>query len=259
MNELICLFRSRVGFPENERITFNRLDVLLEQSAKNIPFENLCIVEKRTSPISIENLVEKLLIRKEGGLCYELNPLLHHILVEQGFNAVLTRGVVFNHTAGSYVTTGRTHVAMLLHHNDQTYLIDTGFGGNLPLKPVPLSGEAISSNNGSFKASKIQTVHGDYVLEMKLKYKDTDWQIGYAFDSKQMVRDFSELNEIQTIIAEHPQSTFNKHPLLTKRTDRGSITLTDSSFTQWIDGTMVKERIDHTTYKQYLRQYFKMG
>jgi len=256
MNNISRRFLGKVGFPDHERIAFHQLDALLEQTAKSIPFENLRIIANRTRPISMENLVDKVLVRKEGGLCYELNPLLHQILVEQGFHAVLTRGTVFNQTKGAYAATGSTHVAILLHHRDQTYLVDTGFGGNLPLKPVPLSGDVATSSNGSFKVSEVHTAYGDYVLEMKLKNKDDDWRIGYAFHSGQAVRDFSELNQIQSIIVEHPQSSFNKHPLLTKRTDRGSMTLTDSSFTQWINGTMTKESINHSVYKQYLRQYF---
>jgi arylamine N-acetyltransferase len=39
----------------------------------------------------------------------------------------------------------RTHVASLLQYDGQMYLVDTGFGGNLPLKPVPLNGETTSS------------------------------------------------------------------------------------------------------------------
>ncbi|WP_051186046.1 arylamine N-acetyltransferase [Neobacillus bataviensis] len=82
--------------------------------------------------------------RNEGGLCYELNPIFYFYLKENGFNAVLTDGVVYNHAADEYHQLGRTHVTILLNHEEQSYLIDTVFGGNLPLKPVPLSGETIS-------------------------------------------------------------------------------------------------------------------
>jgi N-hydroxyarylamine O-acetyltransferase len=71
----------------------------------------------------------------------------------------------------------RTHVTILLQHEGQTYLVDTGFGGNL--------------------------------------YKDTDWKIGYAFDTKRPLENLSELNEVQGIIVEHKESRFNKPPLIT--------------------------------------------
>jgi N-hydroxyarylamine O-acetyltransferase len=45
-------------------------------------------------------------------------------------------------------------VTILIYHGDETYLIDTGFGSNLPLKPVPLSGETTVSNNGELELIK---------------------------------------------------------------------------------------------------------
>ncbi|WP_267897279.1 hypothetical protein [Peribacillus saganii] len=38
-----------------------------------------------------------------------------------------------------------------------------------------------------------------------------------------------------------PGSAFNKKPLLTKLTDLGNFTLTDTSFTEWKDGKVEKE------------------
>jgi N-hydroxyarylamine O-acetyltransferase len=256
MSELNAMFRKRIGLLEDETITFESLDRVLEKTAQTIPFENLCIIAKKTYDISKENLVDKILVRNEGGLCYELNSILYFFLIENGFQAVLTRGVVCHNETQEYLTIGRTHVTILLNHGEQTYLVDTGFGGNLPLTPVPLSGETVSSANGEFRVNKVNSEHGDYVIEMKLRHKDTDWRIGYAFDSRKPVSDIAEFNAIQKIIAEHEESSFNKHPLLTRRTNGGNLTLTDSSFTQWDHGKVTKEKIDRARFNELLLQYF---
>jgi N-hydroxyarylamine O-acetyltransferase len=256
MQKLTPLFHKRIGMPYNEPITFEKLAVVLEKTAQNIPFENLTLIENKTRSITKENIINKIIERNEGGLCYELNPLFYFYLIENGFNAVLTNGVVYNHAVGEYHQLGRTHVTVLLNHEEQTYLIDTGFGGNLPLKPVPLSGETISSYNGEFRIRKVDHEYGDYCLEMKLNHKDTDWKIGYAFDSRNSIVDVANLNVIQTIIAEHPKSSFNKHPLITRLTHNGNITLTDTTFTQWEDGILSKETIDHVKFKELAKQHF---
>ncbi|MGG4448203.1 arylamine N-acetyltransferase family protein [Brevibacillus porteri] len=256
MSELNALFRKRIGMPENETITFDTLDRLLDLTALAIPFENLCIVDERTRVISRQSIMEKILVRNEGGLCYELNPMLYFFLLENGFDAHLIRGVVYRQNVGEYYTIGRTHATILLTYEGQTYLLDTGFGSNLPLKPVPLTGETVSSRNGEFRIKKEQTEYGDYVLEMKLRHKDTDWRIGYTFDSQKLVADETELNEIQTIIADHEQSPFNKSPLLTQLTERGNVTLTNTSFTQWVDGVVTKEEIDNARFKELAKQHF---
>lgn len=258
MSELDALFRKRIGIPEQEEITFEALDHILEKTAQIIPFENLCIIQNKTNAITKENIINKILVKNEGGLCYELNVIFYFFLLENGFDAALVRGVIYDQTAEEYMTYGRTHVTILVTRDNQTYLVDTGFGGNLPLKPVPLTGEKVTSNNGEFRIKKGNSEHGDYVLEMKLKYKDTAWRVGYTFDSKAPVNDISEFNEIQTIIAEHEQSPFNKKPLITRLTTEGNVILTDTSFTQWMNGTVTKEEIDNVRYKELLKQHFGM-
>lgn len=256
MTELNTLFRKRIRFPENEKITFEKLDKVLERTAKTIPFENLSIIANQPTDITKQNLVNKLLVKNEGGLCYELNSLLYFFLVENGFNIVLVRGVVYNQETQKWPTIGRTHVTNLLTYNGQIYLVDTGFGGNLPLKPVPLNGEIVISANGEFRIKKVDNDYGDYLLEIKLKHKHRNWKIGYAFDSKLPVKDISELNEIPKILIENPESPFNKNPLITRLTDKGQLTLTDTSFTQWIDGKVMKETIGNGRFKQLAKQHF---
>ena len=257
ITELNTLFRKRIHYPIQAKITFQQLDTILEETAKSIPFENLCVIENTFTDLTKENLLNKMLVKNEGGLCYELNSLFYLFLIENQFDAVLARGVVYNQDKEQYQTIGRTHVVILVSHKDTTYVIDTGFGGNLPLKPVPLSGEVVVSSNGEFRVKEAVSPHGDYILEMKLKHKHSGWKTGYAFDSRDHIKDVTLLNDIQTIIAKHSDSPFNKHPLLTRRTDDGNVTLTDTSFTHWKDGELTKEEIDHEGYKKFLNIWFE--
>ncbi len=253
------LFRNRIGIPAEETITFQHLPNVLLKTAKAIPFENLRIIENKTRSITKENVIDKMLVKQEGGLCYELNALLYFFFVENGFNAELVRGVVYNNDKKEWLTLGSTHVAVLLRHDEQTYLVDTGFGSNLPLKPVPLNGEVITSSNGEFRIKQSDNDHGNYVLELKLAHKDKDWRIGYTFDSKRPVKNVADFNEIQTILIEDDASPFNKNSLVTKFTDDGTITLTDTSLTQWINGKYSKEKIDHKQFNDLAKQHFGLA
>ncbi|SEN01698.1 N-hydroxyarylamine O-acetyltransferase [Mesobacillus persicus] len=255
MSDLNVLFRKRIGFPEEE-LTFEKLDELLVRTAEKIPFENLCIMENRTRGLSNEIVMDKILLQNEGGLCYELNYILYLFLQENGFDTSLVRGVVFNQMKQEWSKTGKTHVANLVQHNGKFFLVDTGFGGNLPLKPVPLSGETVSSATGDFRVEPVKNEHGDYLVHIKLNHKDQDWKIGYVFDSMDHVKSVEELEEIQTIIKEHPESAFNKRPLITKLTSKGNMTLTTDSFTEWEDGQEKKKGMDEKTFKEYKRMYF---
>ncbi len=256
MTKLNSLFRKRIGFPEHEALTFDKLDDVLEKTAKEIPFENICILNNTASEPSKENLTQKILEKYEGGLCYELNPLLYYFLVENNWDASLTRGIIYGGSSQSWSPTGKTHVVILLQNSGQTYLVDTGFGGNLPLKPVPLNEGIVTSSNGQFRVRRASTDYGDYVFEMKLKHKDKDWRTGYAFDSRQSVADQGELAKIQQIIMEHEASAFNKGPLLTRLTDTGNITLTESSLTEWKDGKIQKLPVTQRDFNKLVQEHF---
>jgi N-hydroxyarylamine O-acetyltransferase len=256
MSDINSLFRERIGMSKNEGISFEDLDKVLEKTANSIPFENLCIMEKRMKPLTKENVTDKILLEREGGLCYELNSILHLFLKANDFDTTLIRGVVFDPMKQEWSRTGKTHVTNLVRHNGKEYLVDAGFGGNLPLKPVPLTGEVVSSRNGDFRAERAETEHGDFVFYMKLKHKDQEWKIGYAFDSNDRVEDVEELNEIQSIIADHPESAYNKRPLITKLTENGHVTLTADSFTEWADGQEKKAELDEKQFNEFKKTYF---
>jgi len=255
MANVNILFRNRLDIPLERKITFENLHEVLERTAKMIPFENMRIMAEKTTEITKEYLINKLLVQKEGGLCYELNSILNLFLIENNFNAVMVRGIVYDHMNQQWNKVGQTHVTNLIYHNGQSYLVDTGFGGNLPLKPVPLNGEAVVSENGEFRVERMESEQGDYLFYMKLKYKDSDWKIGYAFDSKNTVS-FATLNEVQKKIVEHPESPFNKKPLLTRITDKGNVILSENSFIEWADGEMKKQEIDENQFQELKKAYF---
>jgi N-hydroxyarylamine O-acetyltransferase len=250
------LFRKRCGIGMDEVVRFESLGGVLERVAWSIPFENMCIMENRTAEITEQNLVRKVLERNEGGLCYELNTLLYFFLLENDFDATLYRAVTYNQMNQRWNTVGKTHVFTIIKHQDQQYIVDTGFGGNLPLKPVPLTGEIVSSSNGDFRVMQETSEYGDLIFYYKLKHKDQEWKKGYAFDSRTGFKDIESLNEVQKIIVEHPESSFNKKPLFNQLTESGSKTLTDTSYTVWIDGQTNKEEIDEDRFKRLAQENF---
>ncbi|MFP3846924.1 arylamine N-acetyltransferase, partial [Priestia filamentosa] len=125
-----------------------------------------------------------------------------------------------------------------------------------PLKPVPLTGEEVHSSNGDFRVRNIKTEHGNYIFEMKVRNKDSDWKWGYAFDALESIGEIGELNEVQDIIVNHPQSPFNKKPLITRLTHDGNVTATEQSFTEWKDGKMTKREMNRKEFEKLIQNYF---
>jgi N-hydroxyarylamine O-acetyltransferase len=258
MSNLNELFRERIGLPISAPVTLANLDTILEMTAGSIPFENLCTLSGDLNELNEGNLVEKIIRKNEGGLCYDLNGILYLFLKENGLDVQLIRGSVYAPDQKGFSPTGRTHAAIMLSEEGKRYLVDTGFGGNLPLRPVPMDGTEINSPNGEFRVKPHDSEFGDYLLEMKLKYKDEDWRMGYAFDSSEPIENVSDLSEMKKIITEHPQSPFNKKPLLTRVTANGSMVLTETSFSQWTADGVKKEAIDAECFKQLAKEYYNL-
>lgn len=259
MESFNALFYKRIGWSgqEEEAVSFEQLNDVLEQMSRTIPFENLRIMSRSTMDITKENLTHKIAVLGEGGLCYELNPLLYFFLTENGFHAELVKGTVYNHADQQFSNSRGTHAAIVLTYEDQAYIIDTGFGGSIPLKPVPFNGETVASSNGAFRIRPHDGDHGNYVLEMKLKHRDKDWRIGYAFDTMKPIHNITKgMNEIQSTIIENPNSSFNKNPIITMLTESGNITLTDTSFTIRQQDQIIKKEIDQTQFEEMKKQHF---
>lgn len=259
MTEINTLFRKRIGIPDDEKITFDMLGEILEKTAKAIPFDNVDIIENNIAEVTKENIIHKILRRHEGGLCYQLNSLLHFFLAENDFEIQMVRGIVYNQVTQDWYKFGRTHAVNLLIHKGKKYLVDTGFGINLSLQPVPLDGTSVVSSNGEFRIKRVDTERGDCIFEMKVNNRDSEWKIGFIFHSKQLVQDLSDFNDLQKIIVEEPESPFNKNYLLAQLTDEGHMTLTDTSFTRFANGETVKEKIDGAMFKKLAQKYFKWG
>ncbi|KKK33501.1 hypothetical protein WN59_12210 [Salinicoccus sediminis] len=251
MNDLNMMFRKRIRLQTNFQIAFENLENVLELTAQALPFENTAVMFNRTNAISRDNLIEKMLIQNEGGLCYELNPLLHLFLSENDFDSAMYYGRVHNGT--DFGT--KTHVMFLVKHGRRAYLIDTGFGGNLPLRPVPMNGDTVHSRNGSFKVTEVSDGH---VLMMNLATSQKGWIPGYKFYLNDPVAGIGELDRVQKIIKESETSPFNKEPLITAFTEAGRHTLTDKNYTIWADGHVKKTEVLPGQFYELAEKYFNL-
>ncbi|MGD7043433.1 arylamine N-acetyltransferase family protein [Jeotgalibacillus proteolyticus] len=245
------LFRKRIGFPMDQPLDFAHLHSILEKTAYSIPFENRAIMKKERNDLTEEFIVQKLLTLKQGGLCYELNTVLFLFLAENGFQVSMMKGRVFNADTMTWSAIGKTHAAIKLTYENRDYLIDTGFGGNLPLAPVPFTGESVETSNGRFR---IRSREDDFILEMVVRHKDDDWRTGYAFTPEPV--DISSWNELRDQLIDEELSPFNKQLLITQLTKEGNKTLTNKTFTQWANGENKKEEIREENFTRLAKLHF---
>lgn len=116
--------------------TKESMDKLVCGSLYNIPFETIDIYDlgKEVS-LEIPDLFEKIVVKKRGGFCFELNGLLFAVMKSLGFEcySVAVR-IMFE---GEFPATGhRTSIVTL--PDGKRCVVDIGFGGPAPITALYL-------------------------------------------------------------------------------------------------------------------------
>ena len=114
------------------------LRTLHEAHLLAIPFENLSIHYGQPIIMRDEALYDKIVRRRRGGFCYELNGLFAWLLRRLGFAVTLLSARVAQADGG--FTPAFDHMALLVHNlEDADWLADVGFGDSFrqPLRMQP--------------------------------------------------------------------------------------------------------------------------
>jgi N-hydroxyarylamine O-acetyltransferase len=99
-----------------------------------VPFENIDVQLHRPVVLDPEANYDKIVSRRRGGWCYEMNGVLGWALKEIGFDVMRLSAGVMRARAGD--TQLGNHLCLLVSL-ERPYLVDVGFGGSLA-EPLPL-------------------------------------------------------------------------------------------------------------------------
>lgn len=127
-------YLERIACSERIAPTETVLAHLQRSQLQTIAFENFDILLGRAIGLNPSALVDKLLLRRRGGYCFELNGLLLLALRAIGFEARPLLARVHLHGQAS----ARTHELLLVTVGSRLWLADVGFGGPSLRAPIPL-------------------------------------------------------------------------------------------------------------------------
>jgi len=78
----IDAYLERIGAPPPAAVTLDALAELVLAQLYSVPFENLDIAAGRRLSVDVEAIHDKIVTRRRGGFCYELNGLFAGLLRE---------------------------------------------------------------------------------------------------------------------------------------------------------------------------------
>ena len=124
----------RINYAGDTSPTVENLKALHHSHFRTIPFENFDILLGRGIDLSPDGIFRKLVLKRRGGYCFELNGLFLMALRAFGFDAraLLAR----THVTGT--PSGRGHQIALVTVGEERWIVDVGFGGGYAPGAGPL-------------------------------------------------------------------------------------------------------------------------
>lgn len=114
-------YLDRIGVVVRPPATIEALAELQWRHLRSVPFENLSIHLGEPISLTTADLFDKVVTRRRGGFCYELNGLFAQLLSTLGFTVTLLGGGVYGPDG---LGPPFDHLALLV----DGYLVDVGFG-----------------------------------------------------------------------------------------------------------------------------------
>lgn len=141
----------RIDYTGPVSVNLATLTALHRQHLRAIPYENLDVQLGRGITLDAERIFDKIVTRKRGGWCYEMNGLLVWALREIGFSVTELAAGVMREERGDEAL--GNHLALLVHL-ERDYLADAGFGDGL-LEPIALEEHEIEQGPLRFRLQKL--------------------------------------------------------------------------------------------------------
>lgn len=210
-------YLKRMGYEEPVREDEQTLNGLIRAHLEKVPFENLDVCDQGKVPSLDEgDLFDKIVGRRRGGYCFELNTLFQALLRALGFTVypVAVR-VVWNRD----ILPPISHMALVVRLSDRKYLCDVGYGGPGPKGLLRLEPSVQEMKKEQFRVRKAAA---DFLVE---RYHEGMWKAVLRFcDQPFSQQDFQVLN---FYCAVNPAVIFSHKRVVNLCTPGGSRALTD--------------------------------
>ncbi|MCL2527711.1 MAG: arylamine N-acetyltransferase [Defluviitaleaceae bacterium] len=195
----VTAYLQRIGFTGTPRPDFDTLHALQRLHLQTVPYENLDIMQGIPLSLEIEDIYEKIVTRKRGGYCFELNAIFAWLLRSIGFKVT---DYMARFLKDEPEIPMRRHRVLGVNCADGDYLCDVGVGVTVPRMPIP-----IIAGKASKQGSETYILEKDGFLGYVLyEWYRESWRKLYSFTLEpQLEQDFIA---VSFYCEKHPDSVF---------------------------------------------------
>ena len=247
-------YLERIGFDRPVQADVETLFGLHRTHLLTVPFENLDIHLGKPISLTQQALWDKIILRRRGGFCYELNGIFAWLLKEIGFEVTYLNGRVYNDQGKR----GREfdHLALSVRIPDEEagWLADIGFGDSFF---EPLKFDYGNEQEQGLRAFCLERV-ADGVDLLRREY-DGKWSQQYLFDlqARKFPADYEASCQYHQT---SPKSSFTRKRVISLTTPDGRITLDSNNLTVTANGKRIKRQLSNETeFQEFLKYYFGIG
>jgi N-hydroxyarylamine O-acetyltransferase len=239
--ERVAAYLDRLGVAAPPAATLDALRELHAAHLEQVPFENLSIHLDEDIRLEADALVAKIVDRRRGGFCYELNGAFAALLRGHGFAVTLLAARVFD---GDTLGPPFDHMCLRVDL-DEPWLADVGFGDSFRL-PLRLEVDRDQADAvGVFRL--VDAGAGELDL-----LRDGEPQ--YRFDLTP--RDLADYRGTCSFHETSPESHFTRDTVCSLATPDGRVTIRGDTLIQTRDGERSERTLGPVELRDTYRQRF---
>lgn len=245
-------YLNRLEIPASKPASREWLDFLHDRHLIQVPFENLDIVAGREIVLDEDGILDKVVARRRGGFCYELNTAFAWLLRSSGFEGVTVLSAEVLGEDGEFGIPF-DHMVLELAVDGVALLADVGFGDGFT-RPLELDSEDEVRQRGV-----MWRLHrdGEHLHAQRFDRKAAEFRTVYRFTREpRRLEDFEAACRFHQTSA---QSPFTRGPLCTAAIPDGRATLHRDRFVMQHGPTTREEPVaDEEAWRKALQRYFSL-